>query len=521
MNGKYQVEWIPKSDALSQASTKQSSDYHETKVKDHANSSSKNIKVSNSQKPDRKQNEQKMYVPKVETSKQMSPSYKLSTKPAKQNGYNKNENNTYANAEPNHQKSRKIHEPKTLASDGTNEKKLVTLDEVTKLMPKRFIFPMTELYTKLKVRSNDDEKILLMLLKELFKVYSGIYNLECMMAVYSCMVKDSRMDIAHNYLSYFKQDLVKNQRKIEYAPTFLNFAALQPQSSEKFLSPDDSFIPEAKYLSIIDLGYKESQVHWVDFKKASHVFEVVRKLRNEAFALDAEWRPIGVPKIALLQIATTTEVFLFDTLSMVEAEAITIEEFASLFRDEKAIKIFFGVREDVAQLITLFGNLAKAGIIKENLSPKDIRGIVDLEAILPTIIQLPKKALKNYAEEIFKKELSKMNQCSNWNNRPLRSSQKHYAALDAIIPIKIYEKLKKENHEMRIYTSFEDYELERLEKKEVKDEKRRLIWAEKKEKYKNEKKDEYAYQVKDINLDKILAHQDISDDTQSIDLRNL
>ena len=37
--------------------------------------------------------------------------------------------------------------------------------------------------------------------------------------------------------------------------------------------------------------------------------------------------------------------------------------------------------------------------------------------------------------------LDKYEQKSNWDLRPLKQSQKHYAALDAIVCVKIYKKL--------------------------------------------------------------------------------
>ena len=45
----------------------------------------------------------------------------------------------------------------------------------------------------------------------------------------------------------------------------------------------------------------------------------------------------------------------------------------------------------------------------------------------------------------MKKPISKYEQCSGWDYRPLRKSQLHYAALDAVLPmqlVKIMEKLE-------------------------------------------------------------------------------
>ena len=58
----------------------------------------------------------------------------------------------------------------------------------------------------------------------------------------------------------------------------------------------------------------------------------------------------------------------------------------------------------------------------------------------------PKEKRSNLAfmcEVLFKKKLSKYEQCSGWKSRPLRKAQLHYAALDSILPLKICEHLGK------------------------------------------------------------------------------
>ena len=46
-------------------------------------------------------------------------------------------------------------------------------------------------------------------------------------------------------------------------------------------------------------------------------------------------------------------------------------------------------------------------------------------------------------EQVLKKKLCKGETLSNWERRPLRSSQVHYAALDACIMIYLYQELDK------------------------------------------------------------------------------
>lgn len=53
--------------------------------------------------------------------------------------------------------------------------------------------------------------------------------------------------------------------------------------------------------------------------------------------------------------------------------------------------------------------------------------------------------LKLICQELFEgKQLCKEESKSNWDIRPLRESQQHYAALDAYILVEIYKKLREQ-----------------------------------------------------------------------------
>lgn len=54
-----------------------------------------------------------------------------------------------------------------------------------------------------------------------------------------------------------------------------------------------------------------------------------------------------------------------------------------------------------------------------------------------------KSSLAYLCERIFKKTLSKFEQCSGWVRRPLRKAQLHYAALDCVLPYKLCQELAK------------------------------------------------------------------------------
>mmetsp|Transcript_2085 Transcript_2085/g.3687 ORF Transcript_2085/g.3687 Transcript_2085/m.3687 type:complete len:82 (-) Transcript_2085:73-318(-) len=55
--------------------------------------------------------------------------------------------------------------------------------------------------------------------------------------------------------------------------------------------------------------------------------------------------------------------------------------------------------------------------------------------------------LSNACSHLLGQSLSKREQVSNWERRPLRQSQQHYGALDAWILIPMFRKLKEEGFE--------------------------------------------------------------------------
>jgi len=58
------------------------------------------------------------------------------------------------------------------------------------------------------------------------------------------------------------------------------------------------------------------------------------------------------------------------------------------------------------------------------------------------ILGTRKSALDFMTQNTLEKKLCKYNQVSDWDCRPLRQGQLHYAGLDAYILIEIYKNLK-------------------------------------------------------------------------------
>ena len=56
--------------------------------------------------------------------------------------------------------------------------------------------------------------------------------------------------------------------------------------------------------------------------------------------------------------------------------------------------------------------------------------------------------LAKVAAKLFEKAICKKEQCSNWEKRPLRQSQMHYAALDAYVLVGIIKKMAEEGEKV-------------------------------------------------------------------------
>jgi ribonuclease D len=79
-----------------------------------------------------------------------------------------------------------------------------------------------------------------------------------------------------------------------------------------------------------------------------------------------------------------------------------------------------------------------------------IQSFIDITQIFKTLNPNEKfSSLSFLCLKFLNRRLSKYEQRSNWNRRPLRKAQIHYAALDAFACVLIYEKLHPEYQELQ------------------------------------------------------------------------
>lgn len=147
---------------------------------------------------------------------------------------------------------------------------------------------------------------------------------------------------------------------------------------------------------------------------------------REVLGFDTETRPAfrkgAVHKVALLQVATEEECFLFRLNQL----GFT-PEMIRLFEDEKIKKVGLSIKDDI-------NNLSKL----HNFEPSNI---IELQSYVKQF-DIADNALQKVYAVIFGERISKSQRLSNWEAETLSEAQQAYAALDAYACLKIYKYLE-------------------------------------------------------------------------------
>ncbi len=151
-------------------------------------------------------------------------------------------------------------------------------------------------------------------------------------------------------------------------------------------------------------------------------------LTQPLLGFDTETRPCFQKgkshKVALLQVATTDQCFLF-RLNRMNGIPYSIK---SLLEDGEILKVGLGLKDDMM-------NLRK----REEFTPGTF---IDIQNEVARIGIKDKSLQKIYAN-LFGKKIAKRQQLSNWETDALSVAQQQYAAIDAWACVKIYQKIEK------------------------------------------------------------------------------
>ncbi|OWZ23087.1 hypothetical protein PHMEG_0002079 [Phytophthora megakarya] len=210
----------------------------------------------------------------------------------------------------------------------------------------------------------------------------------------------------------------KLEHEAEFMPYMMQARAAMPKSV--FADASATPVDDAAYLKI---PLAPDHVVVVDSDEAlALATDLLMRDSVTRLGLDAEWRPdsrAAVPsKCSILQVACDDYVFIFDFVEMTLGD---LEElFEHLFSSEKIAKIGFAIDGDIKRLRWSFPDVKCFDTFANVLD-------FSFETLEPTT----HLADGTYIKQALGFPLSKLQQKSDWERRPLTPQQVAYAALDA------------------------------------------------------------------------------------------
>ena len=192
----------------------------------------------------------------------------------------------------------------------------------------------------------------------------------------------------------------------------------------------NSFVSEIsnEELNALPLVSFEGKIHVID--RLIEAESAVNWLRSfPVLGFDTETRPSftkgKMNNVALLQLSTDNEAFLFRLCRMRIPQSLL-----QLLSNPNVLKIGTAIHGDM-------------DVIKRSVKIKP-QGFVDLQEIVPEY-HIKNLSLAKMAGIVLGVRISKAQQTSNWENDTLTEAQQRYAATDAWMCYRIYEKLRMEN----------------------------------------------------------------------------
>jgi len=200
------------------------------------------------------------------------------------------------------------------------------------------------------------------------------------------------------------------------------------------------------YMHLSDLGIDVNKdLIFID-ETESEAFDLAVKdiLSSKAIGFDTEFKftltKFDVHGTGLMQIATATKAYLIDSMKI--SNTPKYNQFVKDLISNPNIQI---VGHTLSADISKLRETQKKND-QEEKGGLSMAGEMDISKIYRLLYPGKKYSLASICEDILKKPMSKYDQMSNWHNRPLRKAQMHYAALDAVVVLVLFEKLRDEIH---------------------------------------------------------------------------
>ena len=240
-------------------------------------------------------------------------------------------------------------------------------------------------------------------------------------------IKKEKICIIYHFGKIKGLNLAEKIQKI-YDKEFPNNELSQKIDFTKYI-PEDKCEPHDK--SCISINLKTQKIIFVD--NANTLKEYLKYFKNSKYiGIDSEWSSSSfnvnnIETASILQLSNYCErtILIIDLLKMKDDK-----EFFDLFKLHFKDKIFIGYAFNKSDIDQFFEEL-------QNMF-KDVE-IIDLIDLYQNRYLEKAPALKIMCEKLLGKKMCKYEQCSYWENRPLKKSQLHYAAFDAIVCVSLYK----------------------------------------------------------------------------------
>ena len=180
-----------------------------------------------------------------------------------------------------------------------------------------------------------------------------------------------------------------------------------------------------------ELPLKRFEGEIVVIDNAADVPAAIEELKNEpALGFDTESKPAfrkgEYNPVALIQLAATHKVFLFRIKQIGFPPPLT-----DIITNPDILKVGAGLRDDLVELRKL-----------QHIEP---RGFLEL-GHAAAMAEINQQGLRKLSAIVLGFRISKAAQVSNWEREILTEQQLAYAATDAWVSLKIYEKLALEGY---------------------------------------------------------------------------